>query len=395
MDMLKSLMSNAHAVPFLRRGRSQESDASLYLEDIVTKVEDGSLQELDAVFEDVYKVLKTERKGNESELSENGNENVYDDADVVIMSGMMMKTVKSLQNKWEEKLKEDESEDPNYHDSKELVKHLNKKFSAVPENVLNDEAIKMMFADEEERKSIIQSLAELNSSHKSACAVTKLSEDSEELKKLFVVLGKTIKSLVRYGEEDDCKIESIYKINHPNFKRDFSVERMRLLQSPGTGELKARVLFHGTSEKVVASIIKNNFDVGASPLDPELDGAQRTKRAHYGKGIYFTENASIALLYGNVILICQALMKDTQIMNFGEVRSETQSDIPDSFDSRTVMHGADDLIHVIKKKEQILPIYAVTFKNKNLSADRKMLQQKARKKGFVKKLLGICCLNIP
>merc|ERR1712110_982004 len=163
---------------------------------------------------------------------------------------------------------------------------------------------------------------------------------------------------------------------------------MRLLQSPGTGELKARVLFHGTSEKVVASIIKNNFDVGASPLDPELDGAQRTKRAHYGKGIYFTENASIALLYGNVILICQALMKDTQIMNFGEVRSETQSDIPDSFDSRTVMHGADDLIHVIKMKEQILPIYAVTFKNKNLSTDRKMFQQKARKKGYVKKLLG-------
>ena len=98
MDMLRSLMANAHAVPFLRRGRSQESDASLYLEDIVTKVEDGSLQELDAVFEDVYKVLKTERKGNESDFSENGNENIYDDADVLIMSGMMMKTVKSLQN---------------------------------------------------------------------------------------------------------------------------------------------------------------------------------------------------------------------------------------------------------------------------------------------------------
>ena len=167
------------------------------------------------------------------------------------------------------------------------------------------------------------------------------------------------------------------------------------MQNGGAEKLKARLLFHGTSEKVVASIVKNNFDVAASPLDPGVDGAQRPKRAMYGKGIYFTENTSIALLYGNVILVCQVLMKDTQIMNFEEVRDEPQGDIPDTFDSRTVMHSAEGIIHVIKKKEQILPAYAVTFKNKNLSTDRKMYQLKVHKKGKLNSLLGNCCLIYP
>ena len=65
VSMLKNLMSSANAVPFLRKGRFEECGDKMYLEDVLTRVEDGSQQDIEEVFNDIYKVLKTERDGNE------------------------------------------------------------------------------------------------------------------------------------------------------------------------------------------------------------------------------------------------------------------------------------------------------------------------------------------
>ena len=97
VSMIKSLMSSANAVPFLRKGRFEECGDKMYLEDVLTRVEDGSHHDIDEVFNDIFKVLKTERDGNEIQL-EDAEKQVYDEADARIMSGMMMKTAKSLQS---------------------------------------------------------------------------------------------------------------------------------------------------------------------------------------------------------------------------------------------------------------------------------------------------------
>ena len=96
VSMLKNLMSSANAVPFLRKGRFEDCEDKMYLEDVLTRVEDGSHRDIDGVFNDIYKVLKTERDGNEIQL-EDHEKQVYDEADALIMAGMMIKTAKSLQ----------------------------------------------------------------------------------------------------------------------------------------------------------------------------------------------------------------------------------------------------------------------------------------------------------
>ena len=81
----------------------------MYLEDVLTRVEDGSQQDIEEVFNDIYKVLKTERDGNEIQL-EDDEKQVYDEADALIMAGMMMKTAKSLQKEIEDVLRVEDKE---------------------------------------------------------------------------------------------------------------------------------------------------------------------------------------------------------------------------------------------------------------------------------------------
>ena len=57
----------------------------IYLEDVLTRVEDGSQQDIDEVFDDIYKVLKMVRDGNEIQL-EDQEKQVYDDAACQISS---------------------------------------------------------------------------------------------------------------------------------------------------------------------------------------------------------------------------------------------------------------------------------------------------------------------
>ena len=113
----------------------------MYLEDVLTRVEDGSQQDIDEVFNDIYKVLKTEREGNEIQL-EDEEKQVYDEADALIMAGMMMKTAKSLQKEIEDVLRVDEDENDRsliLESSPYVLQQLKRQFESIPDNALHDE----------------------------------------------------------------------------------------------------------------------------------------------------------------------------------------------------------------------------------------------------------------
>ena len=136
VSMIKNLMSSANAVPFLRKGRFEECDDKMYLEDVLTRVEDGSHQDIEEVFDDIYKVLRTEREGNEIQL-EDQEKQVYDEADALIMAGMMMKTAKSLQKEIEDVLKVDEEDRDGtliLDSSPNVLQQLKKKFGSLSDN---------------------------------------------------------------------------------------------------------------------------------------------------------------------------------------------------------------------------------------------------------------------
>ena len=141
VSMMKNLMSSANAVPFLRKGRFEECEDKMYLEDVLTRVEDGSHQDIEEVFDDIYKVLRTEREGNEIQL-EDQEKQVYDEADALIMAGMMMKTAKSLQREIEDILEVDEEncdeedDDLVLENSDDVVQKLKRQFEAIPCNIL-------------------------------------------------------------------------------------------------------------------------------------------------------------------------------------------------------------------------------------------------------------------
>ena len=161
VTMIKKLMSSANAVPFLRKGRFEECEDKMYLEDVLTRVEDGSHQDIEEVFDDIYKVLRTEREGNEIQL-EDQEKQVYDEADALIMAGMMMKTAKSLQREIEDILgvdeenSDEEDDDLVLENSDDVVQKLKRQFEAIPWNILHDEAVKMIFADADCRKKIME-----------------------------------------------------------------------------------------------------------------------------------------------------------------------------------------------------------------------------------------------
>ena len=188
----------------------------MYLEDILTRVEDGRHQDIDEVFNDIYKVLKTERDGNEIRL-EDQEKQVYDEADALIMAGMMMKTAKSLQKEIKDSLKVVEEESIEDDDdlllvnSEDVVQKLRRQFEAIPSNTLHDEAVKMMFADANGRKKIMEDLSRMEDVYTPKYGVVKIAEDSANYKQVSDYFEKTLGSR---EEGENCEIENIFEINN-------------------------------------------------------------------------------------------------------------------------------------------------------------------------------------
>ena len=371
VSMIKKMMSSSNAVPFLRKGRFEECDDKMYLEDVLTRVEDGSHGDIDDVFNDIYKVFKTERDGNEIQL-EDREKQVYDEADALIMAGMMMKTAKSLQKEMEDVLRVDDEEkdggDLVLESSSNVLKQLKRQFGSIPDNALHDEAVKMMLADDEGRKKITEDLSRMNRIYQPKFEVVKIDEAEDGY--LYMQISNYFKkTLCSRKEGENCEIENIFKIENiviSDIYNDASKEMERTLKEKSKEEL----LFHGTSEKAIAAIIKNNFDADTSPTDLDIHGEQRQKRSQYGKGIYFSSSSAVALMYGNNILVCKVILGNVETISLNESPSFTR-EIPEEYHSRKVTGKNGKDICVIKETHHILPYCVITLKNKHLSSQRK------------------------
>ena len=389
VSMIKKLMFSANAVPFLRKGRFEECEDKMYLEDVLTRVEDGGHQDIDEVFNDIYKVLKTERDGNEIQLDDQEKQ-VYDDGDAFIMAGMMIKTAKSLQKEIEDVLKvhedgdEENNEDLILEDSKDVLLKLKRQFKAIPCNALHDEAVKMIFADSEGREKIMEDLSKMEDFYKPKFDVVKLDEDSSVYKKVSTYFKKSVESR---EENENCDIENIFKINNKCLT-DIYHNAIEEIETRLGGKSRKEILFHGTSDKAIASIVKNNFDVEVSPNDI---GELRPKRAKYGKGIYLTSSSATSLLYGNVIIVCKVILGNCEIINIDKV-SDFNRDIPAEYDSRKVTYSYEKhaRVCVVKEPQNVLPYCVITLKNKELSAGRRRSANVISEKGRLSAKLGRC-----
>ena len=392
VNMMKNLMSSANAVPFLRKGRFEECEDKMYLEDILTRVEDGRHQDIDEVFNDIYKVLKTERDGNEIRL-EDQEKQVYDEADALIMAGMMMKTAKSLQKEIEDSLKVVEEESIEDDDdlllvnSEDVVQKLRRQFEAIPSNTLHDEAVKMMFADANGRKKIMEDLSGMEDVYTSKYGVVKIAEDSANYKQVSDYFEKTLGSR---EEGENCEIENIFEINNKYTSDNYNDALKEMERKLGEKPME-RIFCHGTSDKAIASIIKNNFDVEAIPNDFGVHGEGRPKRAMYGKGIYLGNSSATALLYGNIIIVCHVIMGKCEKISFDDA-SVNNRNIPAEYDTRVLVNtkNIDGHICIVKETRHVLPQFVISLKNKGLSWERKRSAFIITEKRKLSTMLGRC-----
>ena len=396
VSMVRSLMSNANAAPFLRKGRFEDCQDKPYLEDVISWVEEGRHQDIDEVFSGIYKVLKMERDGNEI-LIEDQEKQEYDEADALIMAGKMMKTVKSLRKEIKDVLKvfeqyEDEEDDEMLENSSDcLQKKLKKQFEFIPDDHLHGEAVKMMFV--EGRHNVMRDLERMDHVYKQVDKPTIDVVKIEEEDAIYKQMSDHFKKNLASREEDEkCEIENIFKINN-NFisyvYNDASYEMERKLGEKPIEEL----LFHGTSDEAIAGIIKNNFDADASPTDTDTTtGYVRPKGSQYGKGIYFCSSSATASKYGNNILVCKVILGNCETFSPEKMREKMKArqggsqkwfnvnrEISAEYDSRKVETSKGVNVYVIKETDHILPYCVITTKNKNLCwAKSKFLRAKSR-----------------
>ena len=278
------------------------------------------------------------------------------------MAGMMTRTSKDGLRRVD-----DEEKNGNLilESSASVFQQLKKQFEWIPGNILHDEAIEMMFADAEGRQKITENLVRMDRIYKPKFDVVKIDTEDAVYKQISNYFKKTISSK---EEGENCEIENIFKINNStilDIYNEASNEMERKLGEKPREEL----LFHGTSDKAIASIIKNNFDVDASPTDLGVQGEKRPKKSQFGEGIYLSSSSAIALLYGNNILVCKIILGNVETISMNEASSVSR-EIPEKYDSRKVTLNGGHIL-VVKEHLHILPYCVITLRNKNLSSQRK------------------------
>ena len=284
------------------------------------------------------------------------------------MVGMMTRAAKSLQKEIKDVLRVDNEEKNGnliLENSASVLQQLKRQFESIPDNALHDEAVKMMFADAEGRQKITEDLLRMNRTYQPKFKVVKVDEEDAVYKQISNRFKNTLNSR-ESGE--NCEIENIFKIDNSftlEIYNDASKEMERKLGERPREEL----LFHGTSDKAIPAIIKNNFDENAIPTDLGVHGKQRPKKSQYGKGIYLSSSSATALLYGNNILVCKVILGNVETISMNEASSVSR-EIPEKYDSRKVTLKGGHIL-VVKEHLHILPYCVITLRNKNLSSQRK------------------------
>lgn len=155
-----------------------------------------------------------------------------------------------------------------------------------------------------------------------------------------------------YGNAGSYRITNVEYIVNPELVAKFNQCKIDLAQKHGflVESMKPLLLFHGTSETNMESIIKTNFlleKVGST-----------TDMGWYGKGFYFSEypGTSIAYSRGNpYLLICLVLIGKAHRM----AQVQTGCAKVEGYDSHVSPDGSAEVI--IFNPDQVLPCYKVKY----------------------------------
>ena len=244
----------------------------------------------------------------------------------------------------------------------------------------------MMFSDAEGRKKIMRDLQRMDHVYKHVDKPTFEVVKIEKRDAIYEQMSDHFKkNLGSLEEEETCNIENVYTINNYFISYVYNDAFNEMERKLGKKPME-ELLFHGTSDKAIASIIKNNFDADASPTVGD-NGHMRPKRSQYGRGIYFCSSSATASKFGNNIVVCKVIIGNCETISLSPPSrslslsspSHLNMEISAKYDSRKVMISTGVNVFVIKETHHILPYCVITTKRKNLSWSRsKFLRAKSK-----------------
>ena len=261
------------------------------------------------------------------------------------------------------------------HDSDKILNSLKLTFPTVPHSILQEKAIELVFDGGLSQEEISEQIEEECRKLQNKISVSSFSSsvnlkecDPVAVEKITVTLQlfRKLRGMYYCSEEitnPDSLIETIKVIrNEAILERYQRKKEEYTLNKKSPEEL---FLFHGTSEKNLKDIIKQNFDLNAQPIQNTPGEIPRKKLSVYGKGIYFSEDPSYSSQYGNALILCQVLPGKVQVLD--KESGESTREIPPMFDTKKINSKTrEGLIYVVKSSSQILPFSIVTFKDKHI-----------------------------
>jgi len=132
-------------------------------------------------------------------------------------------------------------------------------------------------------------------------------------------------------------IKSIEYVENDSIRATFMEKKSKFLAKKIPHD--ERLVFHGTNEGNIESILMENF---------RLD---KCRRFAHGKGVYFSEFPDISLGYGPGLLLCRVMLG----------RTYTGSGLPEDWDSKLVApddQGKGQMV-VVPNTKQILPAFII------------------------------------
>eukprot|EP01114_Cavostelium_apophysatum_P021747 TRINITY_DN7671_c0_g1_i1.p1 TRINITY_DN7671_c0_g1~~TRINITY_DN7671_c0_g1_i1.p1 ORF type:complete len:605 (+),score=132.91 TRINITY_DN7671_c0_g1_i1:31-1845(+) len=146
------------------------------------------------------------------------------------------------------------------------------------------------------------------------------------------------------------EVTKVEYIVNPLLYRKFQARRLKLAENMEWQDTKPILCFHGTNDKNIDSIVKNNFDM-------ERIGKNTGNMGVFGKGIYFSESPSYSMGYvggGTRIMLCQVLI-GRSYKTGGCMGASLQK----GYDSHISTCGNEIVIYDV---DSILPSYIVHYK---------------------------------
>lgn len=256
-------------------------------------------------------------------------------------------------------------------DSESLVRRFREKYPNAPLTELRDMALKSTLERNINLVAIEKYLAALNARYQDPVGVVSIKKfldpppDGDPYQELYTRVETVFcnlhnKSRVQkiQGDPGDA-LESITIIRNDVIENRYNT-KMGEFRAKGIlgvdGNVEELLLFHGTKPDVdvVKNIIKTNFK------------EEFQKRAAFGKGFYFTEYPSIALVYGPSLLVCKVLLGKCKKTSFGKMQAK--QNIPNGFNSKKINEERNGplngLMYVIKDADQIKPVALIKLRDK-------------------------------